>query len=219
MSYEPELMQVPYATVGAPPDGAPQPRPSSGWGPLITVVVIGFTLLLGYVGYRVAMHYLSHPNPYTVRHAATGSETTVVFPPRLAGLTRMDGRYDDLLAKTGRGAPVGYEIRFAIYGRSGTATAVVGAGSLPIGKYTTAQLMTYLREDLQKRGVVHLTDVDAGPLGGRMACGDDPVMSDSTTACGYVDSGAFGVVYLAGRGSRAQATVLALRAGIEQRVK
>jgi hypothetical protein len=218
MSYEPDLMEGPYVTVGGPSGGAPaESKPNSGWGPLLAVVGLGFILLLGYVGYRVVLHVWMAPSPYSARRAATAGETTVVFPQRLAGLTRFSDRPDVHLPKLTDGAPAGAEWRVATYGRAGVLAAYVGAAAYPLTPHQQVDAIQGVTKDLQKQGG-RTTTVDPGPMGGRMVCATGSFGNLPYTACGYVDPGAFGVIYVYDQGRSVRSTVLAIRAGVEHRL-
>lgn len=218
MSYEPEVIQGPYVTVGGPFGGEPAAaKPTNGWGPLVAVIGLGALLLLGYVGYRVATHFWFQPSPYSARRAATANDTTVVFPPRLAGMTRLAYRPDVHLPDLTDGAPAGTEWRVATYGRGGELAAYVAAAAVPLTPREQGQLVDLLTKDLSKQGG-RTAAVAPGPMGGRMVCATGNFGALPYTACGYVDPGAFGVIYVYDEGRSVRSTVLAMRAGIEHRL-
>lgn len=211
-------MQVPYATVGgADPDGAPQPKSNSGWGPVVTMIVVGVLLLLGYFGYRVADYYLSHPSPYSVRRAATSTDTSVVFPRRIGALTRMDHGFDAQRRAMNASMPSGLQARVAAYSKSGGMAAVVAAGSIRMSSVGEKAFLEGLVISTKKAGG-QMAAVDPGPMGGLMSCGTVPVYSETWSTCAYVDHGAFGLVFLSDRGSTARKEVLAIRAAVEHRL-
>lgn len=159
-------MQVPYASVGDPDGaGASQVRTKSGWGPVVLMIVLAATLLLGYAGYKVATHYLFPTSPYSARHAATSAETTVVFPRQIGHLTRVDSGFETQRAQMASVLPKGFEARLAGYSRAGGLEAVVGAAAVHLDTRGEATEMKEFADSLHKRGG-RLTPVNAGPMGG-----------------------------------------------------
>jgi hypothetical protein len=217
MSYEPGVMQGPYVTVGGPGGTPVESKPSSGWAPLVTVIVLGALLLLGYVGFRVVTHFWFQPSPYSARRAATTSETTVVFPPHVAGMTRLAYRPDVHLPDLADGAPGGAEWRVATYGRAGALSAYIGAAAVPLTQRDQDQMVALMTKDLTKQGGKTFI-ANPGPLGGRMICATGNFGNVPYTACAYVDPGAFGQIYVYDQGRSVQSTMLALRAAVEHRL-
>jgi hypothetical protein len=218
MSSERGLMQVPYASVGGPtPDAAPPARSSSGWGPVVLMIVLAATLLLGYAGYKIATHFLFPPSPYSVRHAATSAETTVVFPHQIGHLTRIDRGFDTQRAHMATLLPKGFEARLAGYSRAGGLAAVVSAAATPLDARGEAEAMKEFDDAVRKMGA-RLAPVNAGPMGGQMTCGSLPVESITWTICAYVDRGAFGAILVSDHGQAARTEVLAIRKAVEHRL-
>jgi hypothetical protein len=60
-----------------------------------------------------------------------------------------------------------------------------------------------------------LARVSPGVLGGRMECGS--TADDSSTICGFTDSGALGAVVVAGYGDAARQLALVVRSAVERR--
>ncbi len=219
MSYDSRTAYRSFATVGGPPEAeARPPRAASGWGPLVTVLTLGVLALVGYVGYHVAHHYLSHPSPYSVRRAATLDETTIVFPRRLAGMTRIDSGVGTQLSREMTGAPGGVDLRGAVYGVGGAPSAILGAQAQPLTAAGQARQMGEFAAWAKKEGLVGVADVAPGPLGGRMSCGVMPIQSMRWTTCFYADGGGLGLIMVDDAGKTATARVLAIRAGIERRL-
>jgi hypothetical protein len=189
--------------------------PRSPWRYLVAVLAVGLAAVLGYGGYRAVTALSDDSNPYTARQVATGHQTTIVFPKAVHGLTRIDGSFDKAIRMVVARMPKEAHARGAVYGRKGQLRAVVVAGAYDFGPIGRESFLAGAKEAAKQHGMsTHA--VDPGPLKGRMQCGT--TRDGFTTQCAFVDSSAYGVIQVVGKGASARTLVLALRAGIERTV-
>lgn len=208
-----------YSRPGLPYAPLVNPSARRGDSGLVKLLVaLGVLLAVGSVAAVMLGAHDRNANKNALSH------TSIQFPAEVAGLNKITGPVADQLASV---VPVGSGYQSVGYSLAdGTPRAVVVIGKIAVGDNIDAGLAGEergLHDTQAAKGIAltRFTDVDAGPLGGRMQCGSQVLSGVGETVCMFVDRAVVGSVLMVDRhdDDASQDLTLAhqLRAAVETR--
>lgn len=172
------------------------------------VAALGVLLVVGAVGVVLSENHDAR---------SLEARTTIAMPETVAGIPQIHTALADTVTARYNKPP----IRPHLTGTFATSTQL--AAEVDVERLTTARsripdVLAGFEKGAREDGTgFAFTPVDAGPLGGRMACASVVVQGSAVKSCVFVDSATIGSVMLYGRYATDPALPLEFRAAIEIR--
>jgi hypothetical protein len=142
------------------------------------------------------------------RAKAVAARTTVSVPEQLLGMPRLTDPVSAQGERGMEGLPGPGDHVAGVYG-TGAVRVLVGVGQYHLTQKDQREFLARARSEATGRDL-HLTDVEAGALGGTMRCGAAAV-AVQLTLCVFVDAGSYGIVVVSGPADDPTGTARAAR--------